>query len=90
MFPQPSNTTNQVILYLISLRKQLTAKVAKILNKERKRAKIYFALCVLCLSWRSSITYFSKVRKLIFFVYPDPPAGGERRKSIYSPWGWGK
>jgi len=39
---------------------------------------------------------------LIFFVYPGPPAGGERRtddaerrsstksKSIYSPWGWGK
>jgi len=39
---------------------------------------------------------------MIFFDYPDPPTGGERRtehrlrwssvqpKSIYSPWGWGK
>jgi hypothetical protein len=25
---------------------------------------------------------------LIFFVLPRPQ--GERRKSIYSPWGWGK
>jgi hypothetical protein len=35
-------------------------------------------------------TSFSLKKSLIFFFYPGPPAGGERRKSIYfreAEWG---